>query len=289
MPNFDQFERLMRRGLVEHETHPEVAKEMSSLYDAARPKFARGRSHSDLQDWLSRAVVSLNGMFTPGEFFTTSEDNSFGKDLLAVRSGREIELKSPDGKTDANVGIASIAWALDDTTARLSTIMTSGMAERRRIWQTVSDEEVRAREVHDSKLSQMHELVTYFSERVQVGEPVKERLDHYVRSVARGLTKLKEITTSFDMPAARGPLLLVSNWDMGLIEYRQNFAESETISVTSLTSSPLTGRVSLKLSGETSLRACEIYPHHKNSYKHASGVIPASAWVNTACFHIWID
>lgn len=289
MPNYDEFERLMRAGLVREREADDVAAEMSAIYRADRPTFARDKSQSELAGWLSRACMSLDGFFSGPETFTTSDDNSYGKDLYAVRSDRHIELKSPDGKTDANVGIKSVAWALADESQRLTTIMNEGMKERRAIWMSVADETARDSEIHDSKVQQMRKLMDYFGESLIVGEVVGPRLGHYARCVAVGLTKLREIQATFATSIRDLPLLLVADWELGLRQYEQSFLIDEAIRVASLEGNPESARVSLKLVGNDSGRSCLIYPNHKNSF-HSNGVtIPASTWVKSACFHIWID
>ena len=289
MPNFDQFERLTRHGLVGTLAPAVVAAEMAAVYDDSRPGFAKGKKQPDLEEWIVRASDALHSLFSPSEIFTTSDNNAAGKDLYAVSANRHIELKSPGGKTDANVGVSAIAWALDDESGQLALIMTSGMRERREIWLATEDFVERDAAVHASKLTQMNRLLDYFGDTLQVGARVGPRLSHYVRSVAAGLTKLPEIEKAFQQANVAKPLLLVADWDRGLKVYEQDFNESEEIRVESLVGAKESARVSLKLRGEESMRTCLIYPHHKNSFRTAGSTVPASAWVKNACFHVWIE
>lgn len=279
----------MRQGLVKERGADDVAAEMSEIYRRERPTFARDKSQAELAGWLTRACVTLDTFFPNQETFTTSDDNSSGKDLYAVRSGRHIELKSPDGKTDANVGIKAVAWALADESQRLATIMDSGMKERRAIWLMVPEESARLRAIHESKVQQMRELLNYFEEFLVVGEAVGPRLSHYARCVAVGLTKLGEIQGTLATSISEAPLLLVADWKLGLRQYEQSFLADEVIRVVSLEGNSESARVSLKLKGDNSGRTCLVYAHHKNSFHRDGVTIPARAWVKNACFHIWIE
>lgn len=289
MPNFDRFERMTRFALAGELTPTQAAAEMAAVYDASRPRYAKSKSERDLELWIIRARGALAAQFSPDESFTTSENNAEGKDLFATRAGRHVELKSPDGRTDANVGVASIEWALDDSSRRLAHIMKEGMQERRGIWIDAGDPSARDAAVHSSKLWQMRQLLDYFESRIHVGGYAGPRLSHYARCVAVGLTKLTEIRSSFGQAEVAEPLLLVADWDEGLMTYEQRFLPNENIRIDELTGSDESARVSLRLRGEESMRFCLIYPHFKNSYRHDAVTIPASAWVKNACFHVWIE
>lgn len=289
MPNFDQFERLTRAALAREATIASCASEMSSTYDANRPTFARGKSALELEAWLGRAEAALRAMFVVDEEFVTSDDNRSGKDLIAVRSGTHIELKSPGGKTDANVGIRTIAWALGDSPRRLTELMRDSMIERRGLWVSAPTEGARDELIRESKRAQMRGMLAYLSSVLTPGDQTKEPLSHFARCVALGITKLSEIRSSLDNSSVAAPVLLVADWDVGLQRYEQTFSEHEKIVVKSISGNEETARVSVKLVGEKSGRICEIYPHYKNSHSRGNVRIPASAWVETACFHVWIE
>lgn len=289
MPNFDQFERVVRQALSVHERPvTPYAAELSGIQEHERPIFARRLTKQELIDWLSRARMELASMFPDGERFETSEDNQTGKDLVAVPSGREIELKSPDGKTDANVGIKQIAWALDDVADdSLTQIMVGNMNKRIAIWHTMSSPQ-RDEAIRNSKEQQRKALLQYFNERLTVGQPAGDRLAHFAWAVSIGLTKADEVVASFNSNDYQAPLLLCADVKYGLAVYEQAFKRGERIVVEQLSSDKRSSRVSLLLRGKQSRQSCTIYPHYKNSFRDGETVIPAENWVKTPCFHVWI-
>jgi hypothetical protein len=289
MPNFDQFERLVRQALSVHERPvTPYAAELSGVPQQERPTFARQLTRQELFGWLSRARKELVSMFPDGERFETSEDNRTGKDLVALPSGREIELKSPDGKTDANVGIKQIAWAVGDAVDdSLSQIMVGNMNKRIAIWRTMSGAQ-RDKAIRNSKEQQRQALLQYFSERLTVGTIVEDRLAHFAWAVSVGLTKADEVVASFNSTDYRAPLLLCADVKRGLAVYEQSFKRGEQVVVEKIASDELSSRVLVLLRGKQSRQSCTIYPHYKNSFRDSEIVIPADNWVKTPCFHIWI-
>jgi len=289
MPNFDQFERLTRRALSIHESPVQpYAAEMSRLPQDELPNFARNLSNQEIIGWLTRAREALVSMFPKGERFFTSENNSLGKDLVAQPSMVEIELKSPDGKTDANVGVKQIAWCFDDQADdTLKSIMIGNMNQRISKWRKLAPE-LRDGEMSKSKELQRQELLRYFSQRVTVGEPAPPRLAHFAWAVSVGFTKSDEVIRTFGTTATKPPLLLCADLELGLKTYEQSFIRTEKVIVEKLSSEPATSRVQLLLRGRESGQTCLIYPHYKNSFHEGDLTIPAKFWVKTPCFHIWI-
>ena len=289
MPNFDRFERLTRQALSIHENPVQpYAAEMSQLPRDEMPSFARDLSSKEVIGWLARAREALASMFPEGERFYTSEDNSIGKDLVAHPSMVEIELKSPDGKTDANVGVKQIAWCLGDRDDdSLASIMVGNMNDRISRWRTLAPN-LREDEMTKSKESQRQELLRYFNQRLTVGEPAPPRLAHFAWAVSVGFTKSDEVIRTFGESLTKPPLLLCANFELGLTSYEQSFIRTEEIIVEKLSSEPATSRVQLLLRGKESGQTCVIYPHYKNSFHQGELTIPAKFWVKTPCFHVWI-
>jgi hypothetical protein len=261
---------------------------MSRLPQDELPNFARNLSNQEIIGWLTRAREALVSMFPKGERFFTSENNSLGKDLVAQPSMVEIELKSPDGKTDANVGVKQIAWCFDDQADDiLKSIMIGNMNQRISKWRKLAPE-LRDGEMSKSKELQRQELLRYFSQRVTVGEPAPPRLAHFAWAVSVGFTKSDEVIRTFGTTATKPPLLLCANLELGLKTYEQSFIRTEKVIVEKLSSEPATSRVQLLLRGRESGQTCLIYPHYKNSFHEGDLTIPAKFWVKTPCFHIWI-
>lgn len=288
MPDFDQFERLLRQALSGSLSVGESSRAMGALLDDHRPTFAKGKSVPDIEAWLARSKAQLATYFGHDEVYETSNDNRAGKDLFAVRAQRDIELKSPTGRTDANPGVSSLSWAFDDETDRLSEIMRGRISERIEIWLSTDSVETREARIHASKLLQQGELKDYLNDVVEMGHPVRDRLAHFVRSIARGITTLKTIRTTFENPPDKYPLLLVADWEVGLLEYDQAFDDSELIRAESLIAEPERARISLRLRGDRTSQSALIYPHYKNGKTVSGTRVPAHAWVATPCFHVWI-
>jgi hypothetical protein len=289
MPNFDQFERLVRQALSVHERPvAPYATGLSAIPQQERPTFARKLTRQEFASWLMLARKELASMFPEGEQFETSEDNQTGKDLVARPSGTEIELKSPDGKTDANVGVKQLAWALGDSDSdSLNEIMVGNMNKRILIWKTMSGTK-RDQAIRSSKELQRHALLEYFRHRISVGSVVNERLAHFAWAVSVGLTKASEVVSSFNAGAYQVPLLLCADFKRGLRVYEQAFYRGERVVAERISSDEASSRVSVLLRGARSGQSCKIYPHYKNSRRMNGIVIAAENWVKTPCFHVWI-
>jgi hypothetical protein len=290
VPNFDQFERSFRRALAGSQTLKDAAADISRLADENRPTFARNKTRDEIEVWLSTAKARLRHFLPNDDYFLTSDDNLSGKDLLGKTSKTSVELKSPDGKTDANTGVSSIEWALDDRTSDLTRIMKDSMVQRRKLWFDLSSNTERlAVEIDRSKRDQNRSLHDYFSSRLRVNDPVPDRLRHFAACVSIGLTKLREVKSSYETNVFDPPLLLVANFVTGLEIYEQSFKNNEEIITLSISQPHDGGRVTITILGTESGVHCRLYPHYKNSFKSTMGIIPANNWVKTPCFHVWID
>lgn len=292
MPDFHEFERLLRNSITassEGDLAP-FSQQIANLNDQNRPLVFKGRSSEELAGYLRRAHKSVRSI-SGSETFTTDDANLDGKDLFAVESDLDIELKSGPAMTDAQSGLGSVAWALgDDNKEELTTIMSESMKSRRKLYleMTARHEDPMA-SINQSKSATMDAVYAYFSQKVTVGTEAPARLSHFGRCVALGLTKQKEILAAFDGADSKLPLLLQADWDRGLVKYEKGFDPSERVLVTEISRG--TERAKVAAAGEKSGRKMTLYPHYKNSFHHRpSGVsIPAKCWVQTACFHVWID
>lgn len=290
MPNFDSFERLLRQSLTEPGSRFECAQAIAELEDSKRPRFAREKSRDQIEGWLFRAESSLHIFLPDDTSFSSSDDNRSGKDLIGNNSSTAVELKSPDGKTDANPGTSTISWAVGDDSNLLSKKMTSTMKERRLIWLNRSASEAeRLERIDSSKLDLAVWLERYFEERLGVGKAVPTRMRHFAYCVSVGLTKLPEIKASLQNSTVDLPLLLVADWDEGFKRYEQAFAPYEEVVTTSIVRDAQTHRVTVTMKGSATGRGCRLYPHYKNTYRARGEAVPASCWAATPCFHVWID
>lgn len=291
MPDFDGFEREFRHFLITSSTDSaaEVARRIFALGDERLPTLFRGRSEAELEGYLNRAQVSLAALVGSDAELVTSNNNLLGKDLSDLNSGLEIELKSGDIKTDANNGVGVIAWAFDQPKEELQSIMSGDAIKRRREvgLRAVQSGQDPASEVKSLKSELMDRLFVFFNDLVVPGSPVPPKLDHFARSVAIGVTSESTIKASFGSKADL-PLLLKCEWNNGLVVYDQAFDANEVIAFRELGRKD--NRVQVLLESDAG-RRLKIYPHFKNSYKDkASGIrVPADCWVQTPCFHIWVD
>lgn len=293
MANFDQFERQFRKALAADPGSPtpaEVAVGVSELPTKQQPKVVKQRSAAEIERFLQRAAEALRGFLGTSAVFTTSEANLDGKDLLETGSGRQVELKSGPDMTDAQPGTASVAWALGDDNDRVGAILRTGMRERRQIFRNHYPKHLEAASaIEISKSETMDRVYEYFISQLQEGDLAGPRLSHFLRCISVGFTKASEIQKSFEGEMEELPLLLAADWDKGLVQYEKAFAPKEPIRIARIERTRL--RAAIWARGEVSGRSAEIYPHYKNSYKDKilAIKIPASNWVETACFHVWIN
>lgn len=291
MPNFDSFERMVRQTMVAApEALAPVVRTMSSIPDPQRPTLFRRLDYTALRAWVDRARRFLREWYGDAAVFETSENNLWGSDLQIPSTGQTIELKSGGPVTDANAGVSSVAWALGDSGAELGSIMSDTMKDRRTAYLSGDYDEV-----DRSKQETMSRLRGYFLRHLNPGAVAPTRLQHYLRCVARGITKkvtIERLESTVDVIGA-APTIFHADLDVGWRMEEHSFQDQERILVQSVTLShpdaSSTPRLTVMLKGERSGRTAKIYPHYKNSWPSPSGqVVPAVNWVMTACFHIWI-
>lgn len=292
MPNFDLFERLIRKAMTEMRGGQLVATDrMARISKSERPTLFRELDHAALSDWVSRARRFLRLAYGDDVDFVSSPDNRWGADLQVLQTKQMIELKSGGPVTDANAGLSSVAWALEDSSNALRSIMSDSMRHRRQLY---LDGDIRG--VLQSKRETMELLLAHFRRYVTIGMPAPRRLQHYVRCVAMGITTKKEIKKleGHNDLLDNAPQILHADLDRGWRHEEHAVDQKESIVVDRLDLSDPSSesdvpRLTLILRGSLSGRMAKLYPHYKNSYKLKNGVkIPAKWWVQTACFHVWI-
>ena len=272
--------------VVEKEAIRELIHEMAEIPDENRPKLFKGRSIADFDAWVRRARRALADQFGVDAQFSTTHRNLEGSDLVLVGTNIEIELKTGQ-VTDANIGIGSMAWAIgDEDEAVLYDIMVESMHERRSMGYRGDYAGIRANQNRT-----MDRLHAYLDERLEVGQLAPPKLAHYSRAVARGITKASEIKPLLGTIESEWevPWLLHAKWRAGWIARTNPFDPQEDILVEGVwrghggrSGIP---RAQARVKGQSSGRTALFYPHYKNSF-HG---IAAKHWVQTACFHVWID
>ena len=271
---------------------PGLVPKLALIPDQRRPRLFKGKTSAEIDLWIRRARQALAEMFGLDANFRTGDLNIQGSDLAIVGSDDEIELKT--GKvTDANLGIAPVAWMMgDQNNTELRSIMADPMKERRRMALSGDFEGVRA-----SQELTMGRLYDYFQERLRVGNPAPDRVAHYARAVAHGITQKSEVAPLLGQPESEWPVrtLLHANWSKGWVKVTNPFETGEVIVVDEIYrkastnySSPVS-RAQARVRGVSSNRTVLIYPNYKNKYKGKDGNVAAEHWVATACFHLWID
>ena len=284
MPDFDTFERLFKSAMSSEVALEEIAKQIANLSEENKVVVVKNRSVSDLVGFLDRAKASLLGFFPSGTRFSSNDNNRNGKDLLEEISGIHVELKSGGAMTDANSGLSVVSWALDDGANKVKEIMKGGLVERRALVMKGSPQSA----IEASKSRTMDNLAYFLTKQIAVG-PAPDKLAHYLRCVAVGLTKGDEILAAYAQPGRiRTPLMLEADWNSGLVLYEKAFLPEEEITVTRIERTQ--DRAHLIAEGSRTKRTAKLYPNYKNSWKLANGKrIDASNWVKNACFHVWID
>jgi hypothetical protein len=283
MPDFDSFERIFKSVMAADLTSEEGALQISRLSEDNKVRVVKGRSYSDVVTFLDRAHQSLLSFFPTGARFTSSDDNRSGKDLYEVTTRTHVELKSGPAKTDANVGLSTVAWALNDSSENVVSIMRGGLTQRRALLLKGSP----MSQIEASKAQTMDELAAFFKSKLAVG-PAPERLAHFFRCIAVGLTKAPEIQATFRMDGSTAaPLMLQADWESGLELYEKAFMRDEYINITRIERTD--GRAQVIVEGSNSGRVARLYPNFKNSWEAPNGVkYEASNWIESACFQIWV-
>ena len=284
MADFDSFERYFKEALESNDDlSADYAYEIYRLPAEQKVAFIKQHSQDEIARYLQRARKSLRANFPAGAVFTSSDYNQNGKDLLEVNSGTHIELKSGPNKTDGNIGIKTIKWALEDETNELKLIMSDPMKTRRVLALAGKTAEVEA-----SKKESMDQLISYFNSKLKVNTTAPDKLDHFVRAIARGFTTNAEILNLYKSPNLKNPLMLEAEWSNGLKKYSKAFRPTEVIEIQQITRTDIRAQVVLK--GKDSNISAKIYPNFKNAWKSPDKKhkLDADNWVSNACFHVWI-
>lgn len=284
MPDFDSFERIFRSVVGGDTSEATGAHEIFALEEANKVRVVKGRTKSEIEDFLMRASSSLRSFFPPGASFTSSDNNRSGKDLFEVSTKTPVELKSGASMTDANSGLGIVSWATGDSEKKISDLMKQGMLERRLIALSGKPNKT----IEESKSASMDNLADYLKSIVEIG-PATPELTHFLKLVAAGITNQSTIITSYGSAVTdKFPLLLEASWEIGLKLYAKAFLPSEEIVVTRVERTK--DRAQIIAEGVDSQRRAKIYPNFKNSWTSPDGKkVPANNWVKTPCFHIWIN
>lgn len=281
MPDFDAYEREFRAAMTGpfDELHASAAR-IHGFAESQKVAMIRGRTCEEVQGFLERSHRSLRSMVNaPDPVFTYSSDNRAGKDLRESTTGLDIELKSGALMTNANLGVGTVAWMLGDDTKDLHAIMNDSMKQRRLLAHSPNCEA----KIESSKSETMNALAHYLARLAPAGHPAPSKLSAAVRAIAAGHTTKKAMSNALSRFSTTPPLLLMSSWDEGLKPYGYAFLPSEQIAVVE-SGRAHQQRARLLLRGVESGVSVELYPNYKNGYKD----LPASYWVSTACFHVWL-
>lgn len=278
-----------------------MAKHIAALPAVNKPAVFKRRKEDELFRYLERANRALIAEVKrqtklPGlPKFTTSDNNRDGKDLHDEVSGLDVELKSGPDRTDANIGLATLAWSLGDRDrAELVSVLNGG--RQARIGQAIEAYQPKRgyrfpppNSTECSKLATMRQFVEYTRMRLNPGAAAPEKLAHFVRCVSLGITKGPEIEACHADPAnAVRPLLLECEWGEGLKPYGRSFLPEERLVVDEVRQTPL--RALIVVTGKNSGTHARICPHFRNSYRppRLPNKIPASYWVCSPSFNVWI-
>ena len=213
MPDFDQFERVLRASMVSSASGiADFAIQLSDIEDSNRPRIFKNKSLYELERWLRAAHEKLRSTFGEEVEFSTTDVNLRGADLYIEDADQWIELKT-GSVTDANAGISTIAWAIgDDDDSELSQIMRHSMVERRAMAEAGDLNGIRS-----SQDNTMDKLEIYFRERLTENELAPTFLCHYSRCVARCVTKKEESMSLMNITEAewKTPRVFHANWKDG--------------------------------------------------------------------------
>lgn len=143
----------------------------------------------------------------------------------------------------------------------------------------------------------MERLYDYFRERLTIDDPAPNRVAHYARAVAHGITQKSAAAPLPGRPESEWPVptVLHADWRKGWVRVTNPFEADEDIVVECIFRKAGANRGSripraqARVRGVSSNRTALIYPNYKNSYQGKEGRVAAKHWVATACFHLWID
>ena len=291
MPNFDTFERLIRNAMVAQKDELGKFKpQFAAINSENRPQNFKNMSDGQFLNWLDFAHQYLRNRYGNNVNFVTSDANKFGSDIEIPATGVQIELKT-GLVTNANLGVGTIAWAMGDKNSKeLKEIMNGKeMMKRRQLY--VAGKFVGIRESQEKTMS---DLLVYFRSRVTKKSAALHKLEHLSKCVARGITKLSEFKKLLNVKESdwNSPVILHTSLERGWDVVTHVFHTDENLFIDRVfrpTQSHAVPRAQVHIKGKKSNITARIYPNYKNSYPSNDIRIPAENWVNTPCFHVWID
>lgn len=290
MPDFDQFERKLRKVIVEisREARPISKNAYSKCAECLciepeinRPLLFKGKSSADLEGYLSRVDMFFTSQFPSGYRFITSPDNPIGKDLTEIKSGTEIEIKTGTAKTDANLGVSTVAYILSadpSETEYIRMVLKNGINARRANHRD-------AEFVKNSKKSTSIALKQWLDKCITniASDPKKKaHIIEMLSKISKGITKLPDLK----LPNPPEILLLECDWDSGFKYYQYDVSANGMLSNVTVF---CTEKNRVGLYATIDGVSFKLYLHYRNSYHGKGGmIIPADAWVSTASFQCWI-
>lgn len=291
MPDFDTFERLVRYAMVAQKDELGQFKSQFAAIEAAkRPQNFKNMSDSQFLDWLDFAHQYLRNWYGNDVNFVTSDANKFGSDIEILGTGIQIELKT-GAVTDANLGVGTIAWAMGDKNSKeLKEIMDGKEMMNRRLLYFAGKFD----DIIESQEKAMSDLLAYFHSRVTEKADAPHKLEHLSKCVARGITKLSEFKKLLNVKESdwNSPVILHTSLERGWDIVTHVFQPNENLLIDRVfrpTESQAIPRAQVQIKGKKSNITAKVYPNYKNSYSSNDIKIPAKHWVNTPCFHVWID
>lgn len=226
MPNFDLFERMLILCLVGNTPIEQTAARIYALPNPQKVKIVKNKTKKEIADFLQKCISTLHNHFPENRSFSSSPNNRIGKDIFERTTSTHVEIKSGMSMTDANCGLTVVSWALNDDADFIKQNMTSGMNERRTIFASGGT----ANDIENSKIRQMDYLYAFLHNHLQCTDT--SRLCHFFKNISRGVTNGDAIIESYNKNGTRQPaLMLMCDWEHGLIQYDKAFGENEIISI----------------------------------------------------------
>lgn len=291
MPDFDAFERLVRNAMVAQKDElGKFKSQIAAIKAVNRPRNFKNMKDNQFLDWLNLAHQYLRNRYGNKAKFVTSDANKFGSDIEIAGTDIQIELKTGT-VTDANLGVGTIAWAMGDKNSKqLKEVMDGKEMINRRQLYVVG----KFADIEKSQEKTMSNLLVYFRSRVTEKADAPHKLEHLSKCVARGITKLDDFKKLLSVKESdwNSPDILHTSPERGWDIVTHVFQTDESLFVDRVfrsSQSQAIPRAQVQVKGEKSNITAKIYPNYKNSYPSNDIMIPAKHWVNTPCFHIWIN
>lgn len=278
-----EFESMFRAAVCSRSDLSKI-QHMVSMNEDKKPTFFKNKDADFIKQSLDNLYNEIFAICGVSKIeLSTNNNNRLGNDIEEKITGKSFEIKL-GAATDANLGIGIMEWSLD-ANGLIRPIMDT-MKDRIEMYLSNAQHE----DINTNRDKSKKDLAQVFKSKVTVGSLAPKRLTHTAICISHGITNEKEIINAYGSLSPKNNVYLMlinKNGKFNLGNKGFPYDESFIVKKADIGSSG--GGAQLILEGSKSGKTIEFRQHFKNSYKDKSGVkIPASFWVKTPCFNVWI-